>query len=493
MEETGVKRTWHTSFERVKTETNLRLPGLPYLGFAFWFGWNLIAFSGTTWCTSENTGIYITYLYIIHLLLSVGVNLFFAFTARRLFDLITSNAFPLIGAGIGCAGTACMVIVGQELVESLPLFIFGSALAGVGTSFMLVRSATVYGTVNPHKSLLNMCLSVLVAIATYYFVSGSGSILGPILFCLIPAVAAAALLVRIPTHEERRLGRADITLPSQFISLNVAIFFYSLTVSVVNRFSLTSLPASQSVACMGYVMFGLMMFSLVIILLRLVWPDAVTINTIFYPIALMLIIGVAAIPFVSNTSLGGAALIDFAGYAFDIMVWMICPYLAYQLKGGCIKLMCLGTVSMSAGLVTGSTVALFLLHMGISQGQFLPVVAVLTLASLVMTVLVFPDKKLQELILPPEQEELAETTTVAARRARWREACASLAEEHKLTERETQVMELLSKGYSAQQVADELVVSVYTARAHIRNLHGKLGITSNKEIPPLVEARRDEL
>lgn len=45
-----------------------------------------------------------------------------------------------------------------------------------------------------------------------------------------------------------------------------------------------------------------------------------------------------------------------------------------------------------------------------------------------------------------------------------------------LTEREVEVMRLVVEGRSATEVADQLVISVHTARNHIANAYGKLGV-----------------
>jgi ATP/maltotriose-dependent transcriptional regulator MalT len=50
-----------------------------------------------------------------------------------------------------------------------------------------------------------------------------------------------------------------------------------------------------------------------------------------------------------------------------------------------------------------------------------------------------------------------------------------------LTERERQVLRLLAAGLSSTEVAEELVISVSTARSYIKSLYGKLGAHSRDE------------
>ena len=45
---------------------------------------------------------------------------------------------------------------------------------------------------------------------------------------------------------------------------------------------------------------------------------------------------------------------------------------------------------------------------------------------------------------------------------------------HRLTPREKEVYELILKGYTNQQIADELITSIITAKAHTQNIYRKL-------------------
>ena len=51
-----------------------------------------------------------------------------------------------------------------------------------------------------------------------------------------------------------------------------------------------------------------------------------------------------------------------------------------------------------------------------------------------------------------------------------------------LTDREQDVAVLVAKGYSNPEVASELYVSRKAIEYHLRNIYGKLGITSRREL-----------
>ena len=63
------------------------------------------------------------------------------------------------------------------------------------------------------------------------------------------------------------------------------------------------------------------------------------------------------------------------------------------------------------------------------------------------------------------------------------------ADESPLTRRETEVLQLIAKGYTNRQVADELSLSVRTVETHRANLMGQLGVTSRVELVRFAKER----
>lgn len=65
----------------------------------------------------------------------------------------------------------------------------------------------------------------------------------------------------------------------------------------------------------------------------------------------------------------------------------------------------------------------------------------------------------------------------------------SIATDFGLTPREREVLSLLARGRDAKHVQEELCVSIYTARTHIRRIYEKLAVHSRQELLDLIERR----
>ena len=81
-----------------------------------------------------------------------------------------------------------------------------------------------------------------------------------------------------------------------------------------------------------------------------------------------------------------------------------------------------------------------------------------------------------------------EDATAAEHRGRWKQLCMQLGDERQLTEREKEVLVMLARGYGSQSISDALTISLYTTRAHTRNIYAKLDVHSRQELADCVRA-----
>jgi len=69
----------------------------------------------------------------------------------------------------------------------------------------------------------------------------------------------------------------------------------------------------------------------------------------------------------------------------------------------------------------------------------------------------------------------------------WEQRCQQVARDYQLSPRQSEVLTLLANGRNTSYIQDSLVISRYTAKAHIYNIYQKVGIHSRQELLTLIE------
>lgn len=67
-----------------------------------------------------------------------------------------------------------------------------------------------------------------------------------------------------------------------------------------------------------------------------------------------------------------------------------------------------------------------------------------------------------------------------------------VAKEGSLTERETEVFQLLAEGKDRAAIREQLFISNDTVKTHVRRIYSKLGIHAKQEARSLVERRVEQ-
>lgn len=76
-----------------------------------------------------------------------------------------------------------------------------------------------------------------------------------------------------------------------------------------------------------------------------------------------------------------------------------------------------------------------------------------------------------------------------AEHGRWKTRCAEVAEQSKLSARETEVFMLLAKGRGTERIQNKLGISSHTVKTHTYNVYKKLGVKNREELLDLVEGK----
>ncbi len=92
-----------------------------------------------------------------------------------------------------------------------------------------------------------------------------------------------------------------------------------------------------------------------------------------------------------------------------------------------------------------------------------------------------PKKKTENALLIGKHDD--------AQLGRWRESCKAICIENNLSKRQEEVFSYLAKGRNATFIANDLVISEHTAKAHIYRIYQKIGVHTQQELIDAVEGR----
>lgn len=69
----------------------------------------------------------------------------------------------------------------------------------------------------------------------------------------------------------------------------------------------------------------------------------------------------------------------------------------------------------------------------------------------------------------------------------YEQRCLAFAQSHGLSERETEIMLYVAKGYSKPFIAEKLFITDNTVRTHVKRIYEKVGVHSKRELQELIE------
>lgn len=478
----------HTVQNALQT-INDQKPTLAYWGFAFWAAWNLIAFSGNIWLNDIDSSWRISDLFNIHLGASIITLLAVASVSDRLTPLLMRNRSLMIGSSIAFAGTILIIVSGPALIPSAPLFYVGCCFTGVGTSLLFLRSAALFGALTPRKAFIQISQCMLFAGAVYCIVHTMPHQLALICFACLPIASAVMYCLRPKTIPEETVVLVSKThLTGQFRNFLAAIVVFAAA-SQTLKSTLIVLPPSESVLSSDYMLVMLIFTCIVFIVGCLIMKSTFNFGVVYRPATLTIIALLIIVPLANFDALISGSLSSMATYTFNIMVWGILSYIVFQAQGDAIRVFAFGNAALAAGSLVGNILSILLVSTKPRQESYLAVCLILALAAIVMALAVFPEYKLKELLLPID-ESLFETKEYGDKAAPWKEACRRVAKAHGLSTREAEIFLQLARGKTTQQVSEDLVISPYTTRAHIRNIYSKLNVHSRDELTKLVDHER---
>lgn len=150
----------------------------------------------------------------------------------------------------------------------------------------------------------------------------------------------------------------------------------------------------------------------------------------------------------------------------------VAPAVAFGFSGGCIR----------GGIALGNALAIIYEHNPDFAAAFTPETALAFIC--IIAVLIIP--------LVRQEYSIATLTSAPPETSSLDKTCLEVAEEFKLSGRETEILTLLAHGYSTDGIAKKLVISPYTVNTHIRHTYDKMQIHKRSDLLNYINMQRSD-
>lgn len=504
-------------------------PGLPSLGFAALLAWQLLLADTGTWIS--NVDAEGAALVSGSLLIGLQANLFSLGAVVLLASvplqnhfrrLLESRYFTFAASFTGILGVASVIFsgpyffAGPNMLNIQGLFSFGAAVCGIAYGMLILKSAKLFSNMEPAKVLVYYLLADLVAGLVYSVImcnnfyapfEGSPPLSGIIGLFVLPTVSALLLNVKVgggTPQTPAAVSRGIRGLPSGFWKLLAALAVFSLATSFACGWSaqLESLQHIQTSSRL--LVLAEMAFDVALLLMAVRFLKHIAFDKLYLLAMVGIALALTVYPMLDAGKSMPSLLVEFLVAIFNLVIWCLLSYVAFKREASAMAVFGLGYGCIAAGKALGwnlsrtffalrDTINVEIVSLGLA-------IIVLVFVAVVFNARDFaaifsPDAEtefnLRSLISHLTRQQRGSSPTEAKHGGQpWKKACARLAQETGLSARETQIMELLSKNMSAEQIASTLVISTNTVRTHTHNIYAKLDVHSRQELVERVKAHR---
>lgn len=372
-------------------------------------------------------------------------------------------------------------------------------LAGFGYAALLLLWSTLLITLEHKQIIFFLTAALMVGAAIYVFTSSTIPYAGMFFTAALPVVSAACFILSLNTRRQiigtERAGivvsaaESDDKDPINW-RLIADTLTYTPCLGIGIYCAMHDLDYPANIICVGLAT----IVSCLILLIDTQWIQRLTSK-----VQLKLFLPLAAVTVFPLSFVSGIAQMICIFLLFTVfMLSLITNYAALSL---CVRVFELSPIRVFAygraynllGLLAGYLFAVFAFSEPLAAGDGLG--TVLAFCGL-MLVFIFAATFVLEDHYPVssdvDDEEGALELNTIPKRDSWDERCAQVAEHYGLSPRQTEVFGLLSRGRNTVYIQEKLVISHYTAKAHIYNIYQKMGIHSRQELLTLVESEELE-
>lgn len=411
----------------------------------------------------------------------------FAFGYLRAFDfLLCRPAAWMVASVLMSVISLLMFVVFRDSQSApatyLPVVRFLMVFLGIGGAAIIQCCAVAFSRLRFESASIGLVCSVAFMFAVYFCLMACAGFVRGALFCVLPACAAAALfssrrslvqrLAIWPEEQPCSMGRGF-----KVMSLSFGVYYFAIGAKCVME-PVSDFAVGADTSVVALLLCALLFLYLIAFKVKQVSAFR-ALKAMFETSVILLTVCVAAAPLSFEPYVSILFNADVA--VLTMALWLLVAYVAHFNEAYVCKVVAVAlgvsALGMALGWLAGSY---FYFEFGHSRSY--PTLAI-AFATALFTAVGLSLENFSHLTKQSEAAlRLSAMQVSGAPPIEPVDYSALAAEKFGLSEREAEVLALLSVGFGAEAVSDKLVISYHTARTHVRNIYKKMGVHSQREL-----------
>lgn len=421
-------------------------------------------------------------------------------------------------------GAAVLLYIGV-LTNNTTLLLLGAPFGGLGSAWLAVLTGIGLANLGAARAMLAVPAGFVLeyAFRCGLMALGLPSSMGLATVAFVAALVASYSFIR---HDARAILESihdstaptvlNITSPSSYVSFSSLAFVSVLLFNIACGFALGGANSTPPVA--GTL---ISFIPVTIVLVIVVAKGSISTDALYRGSTLLIFAGFLTTPLLL---FGGAdsfnmqahgTLLSAGSDLFNVLMYCFIAAVGTRNKLGAVSVSASFLATQWLGIGIGAPVAQFVNGISTSNATVAAwVTMAITFAFVAYNYVAMRNYSFAETIegiRPAHTESLAENTSEndasiqssdASEPAEspqrqsddtaFKTACATVAQRHRLTARETEVFELLARGRTSPVIQEKLVLSHNTVKTHVRHIYAKLDVHSQQELISMVEEATEE-
>ncbi len=456
-------------------------------------------------------------------LLTLGLN------DKTFLSKVVTRGFVKLGAAFMALGTFLWCFLGAVGISNAPIDVIAGILTGIGSGALTISWGIAYARRDELSILLNTSIMIVIAMFIYSFLLHHvPRCLAIAIVSLIPIFEMYLLLKNLPRPYYERgelpiFKTLSVQRPRFFLMFGLPVFLFGLAVGVLRQTAIQSVVPSVTIEMQFTTLLAAGSAALITAFVAIVSGDGCGERSNHFRVVVpVIVVGIFFLP----SALAGvdqfSAFMLLVGYmCFEMLLWAYFGTTSQRFNLSPVFVFGVGRGLAAIASLIGSAIPIFSGYME-AQYDFDSTMTVMAVLVVVMfayclmpnereiakTVLKCPlltavhsgqfvddvsfssveFAEKQEQSLENAKREASESQEKQQPRRRWfKENCEAVASRYLLSQRETEVLFLLAKGYNSSSIQEKLYISEGTAKTHIRHIYRKLDVHSQQEVMHIIE------